>query len=48
MNSHFADLFAQLNNISADCQTNGGQEVIELTHFEIAAVGGGEAITNVY
>ena len=47
MKTQFADPFAQLKNTTVT-ESNGSLEVVELTPLEISAVGGGEAITNVY
>lgn len=48
MKTQFADLFAQRNNITTVTESHSSREVVELTPLEISAVGGGEAITNVY
>lgn len=48
MKTQFADLFAQLNNITTVTESSSAHDVVELTPMEISAIGGGEAITNVY
>lgn len=48
MKNQFANLFAQLTDRAAAAQPSNAMDVIELADFEIASVGGGEAITNVY
>lgn len=48
MKIQFANLFAQLTDKAAAAQPSSGRDVIELADFEIASIGGGEAITNVY